>query len=167
VLRQAAAGDAGTVVGFIRALAEYERLAHEMVANEGHIRTVLSEEPPVVRVVLAELDGSPVGFALFFFNFSTFLGRKGIYVEDLFVLPEHRARGVGTALLAWLGRLALERDCGRVEWSVLDWNEPSIRFYRSLGAETMDEWTVHRVTGPAIRALAGRADFGPVSGSRG
>ena len=125
-----------------------------MVATEDGLRQALFGPRPYAEVVLAEDAGAPVGFALFFHNFSTFLGRPGIYLEDLFVVPEARGRGVGRALLAHLARLAVERGCGRVEWAVLDWNAPAIRFYDSLGARPNDEWTVYRLTGDALTALA-------------
>jgi GNAT superfamily N-acetyltransferase len=146
--------DVPTILSLIKGLAEYERLGHEMVGTEELLREHLFGERPYVEVLIAEADGRAVGFALFFHNYSTFLTRPGIYLEDLFVLPEERGRGYGKALLTALGRLAVERDCGRLEWSVLNWNEPSIQFYRSLGAVGLDEWTVHRVTGDALQQLA-------------
>lgn len=153
-IRAATEADVPLVLDFIRRLAEYERLSHEVVADEPLLRRTLFGARPGAEVRIAELDGRPVGFALFFHTFSTFLGRPGLYLEDLFVLPEARGRGVGRALLAHLARVALARDCGRLEWSVLDWNEPALRFYRSLGAHPMDDWTVHRVTGTALDRLA-------------
>jgi GNAT superfamily N-acetyltransferase len=155
-LRFAGPSDAGTILGFIKELAEYERLSHEVVATEDTLRSSLFEGRQVAEVVLAELTGKPVGFGLFFHNFSTFLGRPGIYLEDLYVTPAMRGKGIGAALLSFLGRLARERGCGRLEWAVLDWNEPAISFYKKLGARAMDEWTVFRVTGPALSALADR-----------
>jgi GNAT superfamily N-acetyltransferase len=146
--------DVPTIFGLIKGLAEYERLSHEVVGTEALLREHLFGEKRFVEVLLAEAEGRPVGFALFFHNYSTFLTRPGIYLEDLFVLPDERGRGYGKALLAALGRLAVERGCGRLEWSVLDWNEPSIKFYRSLGAVGLDEWTVNRVTGQALESLA-------------
>jgi GNAT superfamily N-acetyltransferase len=146
--------DISTIFGLIRGLAEYERLSHEVVGTEELLREHLFGERRYAEVLLAEAEGRPVGFALFFHNYSTFLTRPGIYLEDLFVLPEKRGRGYGKALLSALGRLAVERGCGRLEWSVLDWNEPSITFYRSLGAVGLDEWTVNRVTGQALESLA-------------
>jgi len=154
LLRHAAPRDAPQVVAFIRALAEYERLDHEMVADEADIAAALDGPRRVIDVVLAELDGRPAGFALYYYSFSTFVGRRGIYLEDLFVLPELRRRGIGRALLVYLAQLAEARGCGRLEWSVLDWNEPSIAFYRSLGAVGLDDWTVHRVAGEALTRLA-------------
>jgi GNAT superfamily N-acetyltransferase len=146
--------DVSTIFGLIQGLAEYERLSHEMVGTEELLREHLFGERRYVEVLLAEAGGPAVGFALFFHNYSTFLTRPGIYLEDLFVLPEERGRGYGKALLTALGRLAVERGCGRLEWSVLNWNEPSIKFYRSLGAVGMDEWTVNRVAGKALEKLA-------------
>jgi GNAT superfamily N-acetyltransferase len=156
VIRPATPGDIPVIAELIRALAEYERLAHEVVLDEAALREHLFGARPYAEVMVAELDGSVVGFALFFHNYSTFLGRPGIYLEDLFVRPEHRGAGHGMALLSHLARVAVERGCGRLEWSVLDWNEPSIAFYRSLGAVPMDEWTTYRLTGDALSAMAGR-----------
>lgn len=151
----ATADDVPLILEFIRGLAEYERLPHEVVADEATLRRFLFGERPAAEVVFAEREGRAVGFALFFTSFSTFLGRPGIYLEDLFVLPAERGTGAGRALLAHLARLVVERDYGRLEWSVLDWNEPAIGFYRSLGAVSMDEWTKMRVTGEALHRLAG------------
>ena len=153
-VRPATPDDAPLIVELIRGLAEYERLAHECVATEERIRASLFGPRPEAEVVIAEAGGRAAGFALFFHNYSTFLARRGLYLEDLFVYPEFRGRGVGRALLRHLARLAVERECGRLEWWVLDWNEPAIRFYRSLGARPMDDWTVFRLTGEALRALA-------------
>ena len=146
--------DVSTIFNLIRGLAEYERLSHEVVGTEKLLHEHLFGSKRYVEVLLAEADGRAVGFALFFHNYSTFLTRPGIYLEDLFVLPEERGRGYGKALLTALGRLAVERGCGRLEWSVLDWNEPSIQFYRSLGAIGLDEWTINRVTGEALTRMA-------------
>jgi GNAT superfamily N-acetyltransferase len=154
-IRRAAEADVPLVVRFIRGLAEYERLLHECEATEERVRDTLFGPRPDAEIVIAEVGGEPAGFALFFHNYSTFLARRGLYLEDLFVYPEHRGRGVGRALLAHLARLAVERGCGRFEWSVLDWNEPAIRFYRSLGAVAMDDWTLYRLTGDALHRLAG------------
>src|SRR5687768_4635021 len=162
-IRFAQPEDVPTIISLIRGLADYERLADEMVGTEELLREHLFGARPYVETLLAEADGRAVGFALFFHNYSTFLTRPGIYLEDLFVLPDERGRGYGKALLTALGRLAVERQCGRLEWSVLDWNEPSIQFYRSLGAESMDEWTINRVTGEALEQLASIGP--PVRGS--
>jgi GNAT superfamily N-acetyltransferase len=138
----------------IRGLAEYERLSHLCVASEADLKTSLFTEKPAAEVVLGWEDSQPVAFALFFHNFSTFLGRRGLYLEDLFVEPAFRGRGYGKALLVHLARLARARDCGRFEWAVLDWNETAIGFYQSLGATVMPDWRITRVTGPALAALA-------------
>lgn len=153
-LRPATAADVPQILAFIRALADYERLLHEVAATEDALRQALFGPRPYAEVVLAEDAGAPVGFALFFHTFSTFLGQPGIYLEDLFVVPEARGMGVGKALLAELARLAVGRGCGRVEWAVLDWNAPAIGFYDSLGAKPNDEWTIYRLTGPSLAALA-------------
>ena len=155
LIRPATVKDSATVLGFIRALAEYERLLHEVLATEEMLHDTLFGPTPRAEVALAELDGRPVGFALFFPNYSTFLAKPGIHLEDLFVLPEFRGRGFGKALLLHVGRLAHERGCGRYEWSVLDWNEPSIRFYKSLGAQPLDDWMMMRVTGDGLKQMAG------------
>ncbi|MFN8177630.1 MAG: GNAT family N-acetyltransferase [bacterium] len=153
-LRPAAPEDVPLVLRFIRALAEYERLANEVVATEDVLRESLFGARPAAEAILAELDGAPVGFAIFFHNFSTFVGRRGIYLEDLFVLPEHRGRGVGLALLRHLAKLCVERNCGRLEWAVLDWNESAIGFYDGLGARPMSDWIIYRLTGGALAKLA-------------
>ena len=155
--------DVPTIFSLIKGLAEYERLSHEMLGTEALLAEHLFGERPYAEVLIAEVGGRAVGFALFFHNYSTFLTRPGIYLEDLFVLPDERGRGYGKALLTALGRLALERNCGRLEWSVLNWNEPSIQFYRSLGAVGMDGWTINRVTGEALERLANMAP--PVRGT--
>ena len=152
-IRFAREGDEGLILGFIRELAAYEKMSDLVVANEALLREWIFEKQKA-EVLFAMEEGKEVGFALFFHNFSTFLGRAGIYLEDLFVLPAHRGRGHGTALIRSLARIAVERGCGRLEWSCLDWNTPSIRFYLSLGAERMDEWTVYRFAGERLRALA-------------
>ena len=156
IIRAAQADDIDIIQAFILALADYERLAHEVKADRETLARYLFGERPMAEVLIAEADGAAVGFALFFHNFSTFEGRPGLYLEDLFVLPEARGLGAGKALLSRLAALAIERDCARLEWSVLDWNEPSIAFYRALGARPMDEWTVQRVDGQALVRLAGR-----------
>lgn len=154
-IREAAPADVPLVATLIRELAQYERLLHEVTMTEERLRTALFGPRPYAEVVIAEGEGGEaLGFALFFHNFSTFLGLPGIYLEDLFVRPAHRGGGTGRALLAYLARLARERGCGRLEWSVLDWNEPAIGFYRRLGAEPNDEWTVYRLTGDALERLA-------------
>ena len=155
VIRPARPGEAGLVLGFIRALADYEKLAHEVAADEAAIDAALFGPAPRAFCDLVEEDGRPVGFALWFYNFSTFEGRHGIYLEDLFVEPEARGRGHGKALLAHLARRCVDEGLGRLQWWVLDWNEPSIAVYRALGAVPMDEWTVMRVTGDALVRLAG------------
>ena len=142
------------ILAFIRELAEYEKLSHEVMATEEHTRTALFSARPFAEVVIADLDGAPVGFALFFPNYSTFLGQPGMYLEDLFVRPAARGAGIGRELLKYLARLTVERGWGRLEWSVLDWNEPSIGFYKRMGATPMDEWTVFRMTGAALHNLA-------------
>lgn len=146
--------DAATIVTLIRELAAYEKLEDQARATPEAIREHLFGPRPYAEAILAEVDGQPVGFALFFHTYSTFRGQPGIYLEDVFVRPEHRGRGIGKALLATLTRLAVERGCGRLEWSVLDWNAPSIGFYRSLGAVPMDEWTVYRLTDEPLSRLA-------------
>ena len=146
--------DTPVILSLIKGLADYERLAHEVEATAEGIHESLFGDWPAAEVVLAYVGSDVAGFALFFHNFSTFLGRPGIYLEDLFVRPEARGQGVGRRLLAELAKLARERDCGRLEWAVLDWNEPAIAFYRKLGAVPMDEWTVFRLTGSALDKVA-------------
>ncbi len=155
-LRVATRDDIALIAQFIRALADYEKLLDEVRLDEGVLAEKLFGPRPYAEVLIGEIDGQPQGFALFFHNFSTFEGRPGIYLEDLFVTPEARGSGLGTALLAELARLAVDRDCARLEWSVLDWNEPSIGFYKALGAKPMDEWTVFRLDGAALTNLATR-----------
>ncbi len=154
VIRPAIPADAPAIHELIHGLADYERLAHEAVATEADVRRTIFGERPQAEVLMAIESGRAVGFALYFHNYSTFLGRRGVYLEDLFVRPEARGRGYGRRLLARLAAVARERGCERLEWSVLDWNESAIRFYRSLGANAMDEWTVYRLTGPALAAMA-------------
>jgi len=153
-IRHAVRDDVPLILDFIRQLAEYERLSHEVVATEETLAETLFGETPYARVIIAEYEGAPVGYALYFHNFSTFTGRPGIYLEDLFVNPKYRGRGFGKCLLAYIARLAAEKNCTRVEWSVLDWNEPSIQFYRSIGAVPMDEWTIQRLHGEALAGFA-------------
>lgn len=145
--------DAALILRFIRGLAEYEKMTDEVVAKEELLREWIFEKGKA-EVLFAVADGTEVGFALFFHNFSTFLGRAGIYLEDLFVLPEHRGHGYGKALLKRLAAITVERGCGRLEWSCLDWNAPSIAFYKSMGAVPMDEWTVYRLTGETLQRAA-------------
>jgi GNAT superfamily N-acetyltransferase len=154
VIRPATPDDVPLILQFIRDLAEYEKLSHEVSATESLLHEHLFGPRPVAESLIAELGSRPVGFALFFHNFSTFLGRPGIYVEDIFVRPAARGGGVGRLLLREIARIAIQRNCGRLEWSVLDWNEPGIGFYRKHGAKPMDEWTTFRVTGPALERLA-------------
>ena len=153
-IRHATPQDVPTILAFIRELAEYERLLHVVVATEDTLRENLFGAKPRAEVVFAMHEGREVGFALFFHNFSTFTGQPGLYLEDLFVKPEARGLGVGKQLMAWLAKTAVERGCARFEWAVLDWNEPAIRFYRSIGAKGLDDWRVQRVDGEALRALA-------------
>lgn len=153
-LRLAEAEDAGLILEFIKGLAECEKLADEVVADEDSIRRSLFGDRPAAEVMIAEYEGEPAGFALFFQNYSTFLGRPGIYLEDLFVKPEIRGHGIGRRLLSKLAQIAVERSCGRFEWSVLDWNKPAIDFYKKLGAHPMNGWTIFRLTGGALTELA-------------
>jgi GNAT superfamily N-acetyltransferase len=155
MIRSATAADTPAIVALIRALAEYERLSGEVTLDEALLREHLFGPRPFAEVLLAEEAGAVVGFALFFHNYSTFLGKPGIYLEDVFVKPEQRSQGHGKALLQAVARLAVERGCGRLEWSVLNWNEPAIGFYQSLGAVPMNEWTVYRLTGAALQRLGG------------
>ena len=152
-IRRAEEKDAALILHFIRQLAIYEKMEDQVVATEELLKEWIFEKQ-AAEVLFAVADGQEVGFALFFHNYSTFLGRAGIYLEDLFVMPAHRGKGCGKALLKKLASIAVERGCGRLEWSCLDWNQPSIDFYRSLGAVPMDDWTVYRVTGDTLRALA-------------
>ncbi len=156
-IRAARADDSATIATLIRELAAYEQLEAQARAGAEDLRRHLFGDRPAAEVLLAEVDGQPVGFALFFPTFSTFRGQPGLYLEDIFVRPEHRGRGIGKALLAAIAAIAVGRCCGRLEWSVLDWNEPSIGFYRSLGALPMEEWTVYRLDDSALARLAGRA----------
>jgi GNAT superfamily N-acetyltransferase len=153
-IRPATRDEVPLVLEFIRDLARYERLEHEVAASEAQLGEALFGERPYAEVVFACVGSEPVGFALFFHNFSTFLGKPGIYLEDLFVRPQARGLGLGRRLLAWLARTTLERGGARLDWAVLDWNAPSIGFYRSLGAVPLDEWTTFRMSGAALEALA-------------
>jgi GNAT superfamily N-acetyltransferase len=153
-IRKAVRGDVPLILDFIKKLADYEKLTHEVVATEKQLEKYLFGEEKVAEVVIGYYLGDPVGFALYFYNFSTFLAKPGIYLEDLYVLEAHRGKGFGKLLLAYLAKLAVEQGCGRLEWAVLDWNEPSIKFYKSLGAKLMDEWIVNRLTGQELEDLA-------------
>jgi GNAT superfamily N-acetyltransferase len=153
-IRSAEKKDVSLILWFIKALATYERLSDEVVATEEGLLDHLFGQAPKAEVLIGEYRSEPVGFALFFHNFSTFLGKPGIYLEDLYVIPEMRGRGFGKVMLQYLARIAVERKCGRLEWAVLDWNEPSIRFYESIGARGMKEWIIHRLTGKALEDLA-------------
>ena len=153
-IKSATLADVPLILSFIKKLAEYEKLSHLVTATEEGLRETLFGERRYAETVIAYYQNEPVGFALFFHNFSTFLGKPGIYLEDLFVDVEQRGKGFGKALLVHLAKLAQERDCGRLEWSVLNWNQPSIDFYESLGAKPMDEWTIYRLTGEALEKLA-------------
>jgi GNAT superfamily N-acetyltransferase len=154
---QATENDVSKILEFIRDLAQYEKLAHEVVATEETLRSTLFGEKKFAEVVFIEELGKKVGFALFFHNYSTFLAKPGIYLEDLYVNPEYRGKGYGKRLLGYLAKLAVQRDCGRLEWSVLDWNTPAIEFYRSIGAEPMSEWTVQRLTGTTLTKFASQS----------
>ncbi len=154
--RFAEPSDLPVIAQFIRNLAEYERLVHEVRFDEAVLGDRLFGARSYAEVLIGEIDGMPQGFALFFHNFSTFEGKPGVYLEDLFVRPEARGSGLGKALLSALAKIAVERDCARLEWSVLDWNDPAIQFYKKLGAKPMDEWTVFRVDGAALADLAGQ-----------
>ncbi|MBZ4184840.1 MULTISPECIES: GNAT family N-acetyltransferase [Thermomonas] len=158
-IRPATPDDVPLIRQLIVELAEYERMRDAAVATDAALREQLFGAQPVAEVLLGEVDGQPAGFALFFHNFSTFLGQRGLYLEDLFVRPQFRGAGLGKRLMATLARLAVQRGCGRFEWSVLDWNTPSIGFYRSIGAVGMDEWTVQRLQGDALHALAARDEL--------
>ena len=154
-LRPATLADVPRILGFIRELAVYEQLEHQVVATESLLAEQLFGPRPAAEVIIAEVNGAAVGFALFFHNFSTFLGRPGLFLEDLYVQPHVRGLGVGKALLRHLAGLAVARGCGRMDWNVLDWNAPAIGFYRKLGADVLPDWRTCRVTGDALRALAG------------
>lgn len=152
-IKPAMIDDTPVVLRFIKGLAEYEGLEHEVVATEEGLRKAMFGPRPSAEAIIGYSGEDPVGFALFFHTFSTFLGSASLYLEDLFVLPEWRGKGLGRQLLSHLAQIALDRDCGRLEWSVLDWNEPSIRFYRGLGAVAKDEWTIYRMSGEALERL--------------
>lgn len=154
-IRDTTVEDSELILNFIKKLAEYEQLSHEVVATVETLRETLFGEKAYAEVVIGEFEGVPVGYALFFYNFSTFTGRPGIYLEDIYVNTEMRGKGFGKCLLAYIAKLAVERNCTRVDWSVLDWNEPSIQFYRSIGAIPMEAWTVQRLHGDALLSFAG------------
>jgi GNAT superfamily N-acetyltransferase len=156
VLRDAVPADIATIASLVMELATYEKLAHEARATAEDFRVALFGRTPRAHAMIAEIDGSSVGFALYFFNFSTFVGRPGLYVEDVFIQPTHRGRGIGRAFFQALAARAIAEGCGRMEWAVLDWNEPAIKFYHALGAVAMNDWTVQRLAGDALRALAGK-----------
>lgn len=155
-IRPATATDAALIMQYITELAVYEKLEHEVIATEADIRESLFGDDSVSHAVICEIDNEPVGFAIYFFNYSTWLGKNGLYLEDLYVSPKYRAQGAGKALLKHLAQIAVAKGCGRFEWSVLDWNELAINFYRSLGAKPQDEWVAYRLTGQALKDLAGR-----------
>ena len=155
IIRAATENDVAVILALIKDLAEYEHLSHEVEATEEGIWRSLFGERPVAEALIGEYQGIPISFALFFYNFSTFLGKPGIYLEDLYVKPEYRSNGFGRRMLARIARLAKERNCGRFEWSVLDWNEPAIRTYDRLNARPMKEWILYRLTGEALNQLAG------------
>ncbi len=157
VIRDVEPSDVPTLLRLVLELAKYEKLSHKAVTSEADLRDALFGASTDARAALAELDGEAIGCAVWFFNFSTFVGRRGLYLEDLFIRPEHRGRGFGLAILRWLARRAVENGCGRMEWAVLDWNAPAIEFYRSLGAESMDDWIVFRLDRERIEALASGA----------
>ena len=155
-IKKAEASDTPLILEFIQSLAEYERLLDSCVATEEKLRATLFSANPAAEVIIARVDGNPMGFALFFHNYSTFLAQRGIYLEDLFVKPEARGKGVGFALLSALARIAAERGCGRLEWAVLDWNQLAIDFYKRIGAVPLHDWTVFRMTGESLTSLAGQ-----------
>ena len=156
-IRKAGENDVPVILDFIQSLAEYERLRDSCVATEDSLRRTLFGDRPAAEVIIASVGGEPAGFALFFHNYSTFLAQRGIYIEDLFVKPEARGHGVGFALLSELARIAIDRDCGRLEWAVLDWNQLAIDFYKRIGANALDDWTVFRITGGPLKELAERS----------
>lgn len=157
-IRPAIESDVPTILRFIRELAAFEREPDAVIATEAMIRDALFGKQPAAHAIIASIDGEPLGYALYFFNFSTWLGRPGLYLEELYVTPPSRGAGIGKSLLTHLARVASERGCGRMEWMVLDWNEPAIEFYRALGAEPLSEWTVFRLTGETLEKAAGLAE---------
>lgn len=158
VIRKGTAKDVSIILELIKALADYEKAPHEVIADEKLLTQNLFGDKPYAESLIADYDGEPAGFALFFHNFSTWVGKPGIYLEDLFVKPHLRGKGIGKKLLIQIAKIAVERDCGRFEWAVLDWNEPSIQFYKNLGAKPMDEWTIFRMTEQQIKVLADIVD---------
>lgn len=154
-IREANIADSALILRFVTELAIYEKAEHEVIATETDIRTSLFDRSSTTHAAICEIDGQPVGFALYFFNYSTWLGKHGLYLEDLYVSPEFRSTGAGKALLKHLAKIAVSRNCGRFEWCVLDWNEPAIQFYKSIGAEPLDEWVIYRLTGQALEEFAG------------
>ena len=153
-IRRAEASDTATILQFVRDLADYEKALHEVAATEGQLREVLFCENPRVEALICEIDGKPAGFAVYFFSFSTWLGKLGLFLEDLYVSPDHRGSGAGKALLKHLAQIAVARDCGRFEWNVLDWNTPAIEFYESFGAKPQSEWIGYRLSGQALADFA-------------
>lgn len=156
IIKQAKEEDVPLILSFIKKIAEYEKLSHEVIATEEILRESLFGEKPSAEVVFGYLNNEPVAYAVYFYNFSTFIGKKGLYLEDLFVLPELRGSGIGKKMLIYLIKKSVEENCGRMEWAVLDWNEPAIKFYKSLGAKPMDEWTTFRMDEEALRKIATR-----------
>ena len=153
-IRPTSPDDLGAILEMVRELAEYENLLHQCIATEDQFQEVLFGQNPIAEALVGELDGAPIAFALFFHNFSTFLGKPGLYLEDLYVKTPYRGRGFGKAFLKKLAQIAVERECGRFEWSVLDWNEPAIRAYDSIGATSLEDWTIRRLEGDNLRKLA-------------
>lgn len=154
IIRAATPADVPALFDLIKALAEYEKLSHSVTGTTENLREHLFGDRPYAEAIVAEIGDQPVGFALFFYNYSTFLTKPGIYLEDLFILPEYRGQGMGKALITYLAKLAVDRNCGRLEWSVLDWNEPAIAFYRRIGADILPDWRICRVTGNSLTTLA-------------
>lgn len=153
-IRGANIRDSAIILRFVTELARYEKAEHEVIATESDIKRSLFDSDSTTRAVICEIDSQPAGFALYFFNFSTWLGKHGLYLEDLYISPEFRSAGAGRALLKYLAKIAVSRNCGRFEWSVLDWNEPAIQFYKSIGAEPQNEWVIYRLAGQALEEFA-------------
>jgi len=149
-IKNATEKDIRLILHFIKELADYEKLINDVIANEENLKKTLFGKTPYAKALLAFLNKKPVGFAIYFFNFSSFMGKPGIYIEDIYVKENYRGNGIGKAIFKYIGKIAKENDCGRIEWSVLNWNKPSINFYNSLGAKPMDEWTVYRLSGSAL-----------------